>query len=275
VPRRGGPVTFRPPPAPPSQPAGRGKGWQYDTHPRAPGFRAFMAATKGAPAPRDMVPLVDHLRDQTITSCCVGFAFARALDIRAKLEGVPNPYPSAQAIYTIARLKSGSRVLIDQGCMPADAAEGLQEYGIVDEKRYPFAEAHINDAVPWDVIQNGADCKVAGCYRIDAFGQQRIDQVRAVLEQGYPVAFGMSVDQAFEDWRGGAAYNEPRGRSLGGHMQCLIYEPGMAERGEFRLVGSWSHWGEGPGLARITEGFLGSSFCTDFYTVTLAPPGVC
>lgn len=260
--------------APPTRPAGRGKGWKFDTDPRAPGFQAFMAAARSDIVARDMVPLVDHVRDQTITSCCVGFAFARALDIRARLEGIPNPYPSAQAIYTIARLKSGSRNLIDHGCMPADAADGLQMFGVVDEKRWRFDEGHINDALPWDVLQAGADCQVQGCYRIEPFGQARIDQVRAVLEQGYPVSFGMSVDATYEQWAGGDAYNGPVGPSLGGHMQTLIYDKSLVGKPEFRVVGSWSGWGEGPGLARVTEGFLGSSFCTDFYTVTLAPPGV-
>ena len=261
---------------PPPRPFGRGKGWIYDTNPRAPGFGAFMAATRAAVAPRDMVPLVDHLRDQTITSCCVGFAFARALDIRARLEGIPNPYPSAQAIYTVARLLSGSHTLLDQGCMPADAADGLQRFGIVDAARWPFKEERINDHLPWDVLQNGADCQVSGCYRIDAFGQARVDQVRQMLERGYPVAFGMSVDQAFEDWHGGDAYGDPKGRSLGGHMQCLLYEPGIDKLGQFRGVGSWSGFGEdGKALFRLTEGFVGSSFCTDFYAITLAPPGVC
>lgn len=253
----------------------RGKGHIPDTDPRAPGFGAFMAAARKDIVARDMVPLVDHLRDQTITSCCVGFAFARALDIRARLEEVPNPYPSPQAIYTIARLKSGSRHLIDHGCMPADAADGLQMFGIVDDARWRFDEGRINDALPWDVLQAGADCQVQGCYRLDAFGTKRVEQVRAVLEQGYPVSFGMNVDRSYEEWRGGDAYETPSGPSLGGHMQTLIYDKALAGKPEFRVVGSWSGWGEGPGLARITEGFLGSSYCTDFYVVTLAPPGVC
>jgi hypothetical protein len=262
------------PAIPPPRPLGRGKGWTYDTNPRAPGFGAFLAATRGPLAPVDMVPLVDHLREQGISSACVGFAFSRALDIRARIEGVPNAYPSAQSIYTVARLMDGQAQLRDQGCMPADAAEGLQKYGIVQERLWPFDEGKINDHLPWDVLQAADSGRVSGCYRLDSFGAARVDQVRSMLERGYPVAFGMSVDQAFEDWRGGDPYSEPKGRSLGGHMQCLLYEPGIDKLGQFRLVGSWSGWGEGPGLARVTEGFLGSSFCSDFYAITLAPRGV-
>jgi hypothetical protein len=167
-------------------PVERGKGWHRDVNPTAPGFGAFRAQLDAKAPPRDMVREIDRLRDQTITNGCVGFAFSRAINIRARLMGIKAPYPSAQAIYTVARMKSGARALVDQGCMPADAAEGLQGFGVVDEARWPFDEAKINDVLPWDVLQAGADAQVAGCFRIDAFGQARTDQVRTALAARLP-----------------------------------------------------------------------------------------
>jgi len=251
--------------------AGRGKGHIPDKHPTAPGFDKFAASVPSMQCVNiDMTKHCDKLRDQLRTSCCVGFAFSRGLDIRSRIMGLGNPYPSPMFTYAVARLQDGGGVLEDVGCIPGLAANGLLNYGIVSETRYPFDPSKINHHVPWDVIRSGADAQVHGAFRLTGMGLDRIRQIDAALEAGYPVVYGQNVDDAFEQWRGGDAYDGPRGPSRGSHMQCLLYEPGLPAK-ERRGVGSWSDFGEGAAFYRVTEGFLASQYATDFYILTLAP----
>jgi len=254
--------------------APRGKGHIADRAPTAPDFAAFRRAHVGASLePVNMVPFVDRLRDQTITSACVGFAIARAIDIRARITGVHLAYPSARAIYGLARMKEASTPLLDVGCQPSLAIDALQSFGIVGEDRIGFDDARINDPMPWDVFQAGADARLAGAYRLTSSGGQRLEEIRAALAHAYPVVFGMQVDRSYENLLGDPTWHGMLGPSLGGHMQCVINDP-HAPPDAFTIAGSWSGWGYGNGLARVGADYLAGGNATDFYVITIAPMGV-
>lgn len=224
----------------------------------------------GVPASVDLSAHVGQVRDQSITSSCVGQAFARAIHVRAGVEGKDLPFPSALAIYTLAREEERAGMLLDRGCYPRNAAKAISRRGVCGEQHWPFDADRVNGAVPWRVLQDSADALVDGYYRIGGIGADRCELVRSALAAGFPVPFATQVDHALEGYAGRGEIGAFRGPSLGGHMMCLIgYRPGA-----FLGVNSWgSGWGL-RGLFWMTDERIGSESSTDFYALNLAPEGM-
>jgi hypothetical protein len=245
----------------------RSKGYLRDV----PDGRDWMldALVGAAPIP----PLVDwshHLegiRDQGATSSCVGQAFATVLSVRAKIASVAVPPISALHIYALAR--RGEQPLVDGGCRPRDAANGMRLYGVCAEPRWPFDAGKVNDPLPWDTLQAGADAHVDGYYRVAGDGETRCAALRLALAQGFPIAFAQEVDTEFENYSDGIL-GPFTGPSEGGHYTALVgYGPGW-----FFGVNSWgTSWGKN-GLYRISDARIGSDVCSDFYALTMTPGGI-
>ncbi len=219
------------------------------------------------PAMVDLSKHVDHVRDQGATSSCVAQAFARAVHVRAGVEGIAIPFPSALEIYALARRED--LPLVDQGSRPRAAASAMRELGVTAEARWPFDEGKVNDLPSWDVLQHSVDALVTGYYRIGGDGDERCRLVRQALAAGYPVPFALQVDQAFENY-GNGILDRFSGANLGGHMTALIgYGPGW-----FLGINSWgTGWGDG-GFFRTSDARIGEPTCTDFYALTVAPKRV-
>jgi hypothetical protein len=228
-----------------------------------------LAGAAQVPDSFEMTKFIDRVRDQLATSTCVGQADARFVHMRALFCGIQIPFPSALAIYTVARRDDPN--LLDVGCRPRDAATGMRMFGLVAEERWPFDPAKVaGDAarVPWDVLTAGYDAKLDGYYRIGGSGEERCDFLRQALAAGYPIAYAQQVDDALNDYTGGVL-GSFRGPSRGGHMTNLI---GYSRKdGWFLGLNSWgTGWGEG-GLYKISDERVGSDACSDFYACTVAP----
>lgn len=208
-------------------------------------------------------PSVMTIPDQGSTSSCVGQAFATAIETRSHISGNPIERPSSRVAYTGGRLLGAPhRPLSDDGSRPLDVVSALATYGLVAESRVPFSEATINDPLPLDVFQHGADALLGAHYRIvDDVARS----VRQAIAAGYVPVFAMEVDDAFMDL--GAELYVPGGAPLGLHMQAIVgYSPG-----EFLVAGSWGRsWARG-GFARISADFVDSPKCSSFIVPTIIP----
>jgi C1A family cysteine protease len=240
-----------------------GLGHIRDRHdPRDRKLRALIG--KDAPLLPLMVDLTSHIdrvRDQLKTSSCVGQAVARAVHMRASIEGRPVAYPSALHVYAAARaidVADPKHTLDDEGCTPRSAARALANYGVVSEERWPFDPSRVRERPPWDVLRQGVDAKITGYYAVDG----GVDGIKRALASGYPVPFGMVVDDRYFDYAGGLY--EPGGTDAGGHMQCLCgYDPEA-----FVVVNSWGEqWGQ-RGLSRIPHAFMTSDRVFDFWALS-------
>lgn len=229
-------------------------------------------------APRNLPPeasLEQHLRgirDQGQTSSCVGHAIGTAADTRLRKLGFMNtPDPSRVAIYTFARAmgrSSGSKKLVDDGSQPRLAMKGIREWGTPSEKDWPIDQATINDELPWDVMQKASAFRISQWHRIDSLGHGRVEDICNAIAQGYPVVFGVDVDDNFMNYSGKGAVAAPDpSNSYGGHMMCLVgYTTENSER-IFRGVNSWgTGWGDG-GLYWAHEGFIKDVTAGDFYVI--------
>jgi len=212
----------------------------------------------------------DGVPDQLSTSSCVGNAFSTSVFLRAAISGKPITRPSRKAIYDIARLIDAPYMqMVDEGSRPAAAVLGMQQYGLVDERRWPLLEERVNDDPPEDVFQHALDARVNNYYRI-APGAGCAASIRRALLSGYVPAFAMPVDQVYENYDGEGIYAGIMGPILGGHMQCVV---GFGS-GYLLVCNSWSSsWGM-KGLAPVTDGWFDSSNVTDILVPTVVPGGV-
>jgi hypothetical protein len=269
------PAILMPTPTGPRGPvAKRGLGHRPDApDPRDFKVRALFGAPRGMPAESSLEEHVLKIADQGETSSCVGQAIGCAVDTRLRKMGRVVQPVSRQAIYTFGRAidrASPTEALRDEGSYPRLAMRGMKQWGVPTAHRWPFDPAHINDEMPWDVMQESSAFTLSAWWRVSSVGNSRVEEVCQALSHGYPVVFGTEVDAAFCDHTGKGRVTpaDPR-KSLGGHMMCLVgYRTEGATR-VFRGVNSWgTSWGDG-GFYNAGPEFVMDARATDFYVIQI------
>jgi C1A family cysteine protease len=239
--------------------------------PRDWNARAMLGAVRGLPTEASLEEYLGAQRDQGSTESCVGNALATAIEVRLrKLGYLAAARPSALAIYTYARALrrlSTDTPLADTGCFPRSAMKALREWGVPDELRWPFDVSKVNEELPWDVQQAATAFRVQGWYRIDALGRERVDAICHALAQGYPVVFGMDVDQAFLDAQGPTVLDAPHDPILGGHMLAIVGYKTVNSTRTLRIINSWgASWGD-RGAFNASEHLVTAPGAGDFYVI--------
>lgn len=219
-------------------------------------------------APTVDMPTRQPVLAQGPTSSCVAQATSRAIHVYMLSRGHNVEFPSVLTTYVMARLMSnGGGVLRDAGSYPRDAIDALSSWGAVPESRWPFDPAKVNEKLDLDLVQDAATCRVSEWRRIGSSGKARELDVKAALDAGFPVIFGVDTDEAFESYSGGL-YERGNGPSRGGHMVCCL---GYAERTDgstqFWIVNSWSpYWGS-HGWMTMGGRTIGSDYVGDVYAL--------
>lgn len=245
----------------------------------APDDRDWMAngllgAPRNLPGEATLEPFVKRVLDQGMTESCVGHAIAQAADVRLGKLGFDAPPVSPLAIYTMARELARIRTsepLEDVGSYARLAFKGARDFGLVSQECWPLETEHVNDDLPWDVLQAGSAFKVASWYRIASRGIGRVHDVCNAIAQGWPVVFAAEVDQPFQDFVGKKrvpAY-DPK-LAVGGHMLCLVGYATEGPQKVFRGINSWGEsWGD-HGLFWAGEEWLTADTIADVYVVQIA-----
>jgi C1A family cysteine protease len=234
----------------------------------------LLGAARNLPSEASLEPFVRHVRDQGATESCVGNALAQAADVRLNRLGFSAPPVSALAIYTMARDLAridASEPIVDQGSYARLAFKAARSNGFVSEERWPLSQDHVNDELPWDVLQAGSAFKVASWYRIASSGPSRAQEVCNAIAQGWPVIFAAQVDQPFMDFvgKGRVPMYDPA-QAVGGHMLCLVGYATDGPSKAFRVVNSWGEgWGD-HGFFWADEGWVTADTVDDVYVVQIA-----
>ncbi len=205
-------------------------------------------------------------KNQSASSACVGCGLSRGIYGLLRGRGYDIAMPSDKGIYDVARLwDRPGQPLIDLGCRPRAAIEGISEYGICAESRWPLTDANVDELPPLDVFRAGLGALVTGHYRVDS--GDIVTLLKQALGQGFFPVFGMPVDDGYFAYDGNGIYRGLVGPSHGGHMQMLC---GFDDEA-FWVLNSWGTvWGLG-GFARLSHDFLASAACFDRIVVTAVP----
>ncbi len=213
---------------------------------------------------------VKQLPDQGLTQSCVGQAAATALETLSHLHGRPIARPSALAIYTYARLIARPhQPLVDVGCSPSAALQGMRDRGLVAESRWSLQEHDVDEAMPVDVDQHALDALLGEHHRA-APGRGIAERLRLAIHQGHVPIYAQDVDQSFMSYDGSAVFRDLSSGIRGRHMQAIVgYGPDW-----FLVAGSWGRdWGR-DGFALVADEFMESGACDSFIFLTLAPKQV-
>lgn len=232
----------------------RGKGWLRDPHLAGVALHTNARTLLGSDMPPDcsfdLLTKTPSIWDQGQTSSCVGQAWAGLLSTMTGRAFSP------AAVYALARLvdrSSFAEPLRDEGSMPMQAARAIDEWGVALAEKWPFLASRIN-AEP--ALAELEACEAFHTFkprRIYSYGLDRSLDVRRALSMGFPVVFGIDVDEAFERHTGGVIQ-----RTLGGLGGHYLMATGYDARNGVVFFGrnSWgTGWGES-GEFRFSEELL-------------------
>lgn len=266
----------------------RAKGWLEDAAGAAPRLPLSIAANPryGAPSARPSALAYRGKRlYQGRANSCVAFALARAIRIsqasQAELAGVtqPPPTPSPWHIYYNARAIEHAGIdpdkappLADVGSYPRLAVEALKRFGFCEWSFAPYNAELVNEHPPNCAYRRAIDQAGLQWFSLDGHhGTTRADVVRQCYQQRpvVPVVFGMTIDRAFEDWRGGAPINRvDEARETGRHMMTVVE---VLPDDNLLIDNWWDGWGTRDGFGVITPELFGSKFVRNVYAVLPVP----
>jgi C1A family cysteine protease len=208
---------------------------------------------------RDEMPGV---YDQGQLGSCTANAIAGALQYANIKAGHDFGVPSRLFIYYCERLREGS-VTQDAGAYGRDGFASLRKTGAPPETVWPYVIERFADK-PSDEAY--AD---AGANRIKHYTHARTSalEVKLLVADHKPVAFGMSVPQCFEGeacMTTGIMPEFTKGESfIGGHEMLIIgWKPGY-----FEVRNSWGPNVMDAGHVWIPETFLFGGYASDFRAI--------
>ncbi|MCB1172910.1 MAG: hypothetical protein KDK39_05070 [Leptospiraceae bacterium] len=134
----------------------------------------------------------------------------------------------------------------DNGSYISDALDLLVQQGAATWQTMPYTARDYRAQPNTTARREAASYKNRSYRRI---GASQISALRSELANGNPIVFGMAIDDAFYNYKGGV-YAKQGGRNYGGHAMTLVgYDDNKVasngERGAFKIINSWgTSWGE-------------------------------
>lgn len=236
-----------------------------------------------APAAADL-PIASLTRyrgpriEQGGAGACVSFAKARAIHMSMKIQGDDGaPLMSPLFDYRIARLQpyAGRDLadippLQDEGSFPRLSMQATRRVGFVPWDAWAYRDDLVNLNPPPSVTDQAFDQRGFTYYRIDAEGHDAAESARLALLAGYPVIFGMHVDEAFMGHVGSEAIRTVNdAKIVGGHMMAVL---AVEEDGTILADNWWgSGWGFDDGMVRIAPEVFGGAHVFDRYAIRAVP----
>jgi C1A family cysteine protease len=222
--------------------AGRSYGYLRDPHSKKDYRRARLLGAAPLPPSADLRPRCPPVWDQGLGKSCVGHAVADLVAVMVAIaRSVETPRLSRGATYWGARFRMGPEYAdIDAGAYLRDGMKVASKSGIPLESAWPYAKdwrAKPDDGA-W---ATGLDHRIATYHRIVG-----LDELRAELAEGHPVAFGFDVPESFEDNEtaetGTMRPPDPGEEIVGGHAVLAVgYDD---NRSAVLVRNSWgSDWG--------------------------------
>ncbi len=218
----------------------------------------------------DLEQFLPGAYNQRSTSSCVGQSGSGAIYTRAGAMGHKDRrIPSASWLYDIGRMTHGA-MRKDSGTYIRGMCKAARQFGICPEESMPFRVGKINEYPRPKHFRDAYDQRsVSGYYRIYDSGQDRLKAIKTALDRGYPVVYGLRIDENWYDYSAGEVLGVPD-VSIGGHA-TFLYGYSEADGGIFLGQNSWgTSWGDN-GRYRIKQDAVAGSHARDIWAIDTVP----
>lgn len=263
----------------------RGFGWKINRPLDSDPKRIFHANAQ-MPSSVDLRPNCPPIYDQGQLGSCTANAIAGAYQFDEIKNGIDaGLQPSRLFIYYVARSIEGTTAE-DSGAMISDGINAVMNIGICPEFVPDPNPRGIQGESCWPYdIRHFATKPPGMCYAFAKYYHgiksdqitQALTQFRAALNEGYPITFGFTVYESFEDPAvadtGICPYpNVAREQILGGHAVLVVgYDDNFiinGVKGAFLMRNSWGkNWGLG-GYFWMPYAYAMSNHAGDFWIIT-------
>lgn len=223
------------------------------------------SASSGEHIIKELTPVSNQLS----LSSCVANATCDALEILLGLEHSVIQL-SRLFIYWNARVYNNDTDK-DEGTFIANAFDSLQLLGVCPESDWPYDTRMVYTQPNISCYKTANDNQITSYYRIDSYGNERLDDIEAAIRADHPVVFATAVNQSFINYGGGGGgggtvWDAPA-TSAGNHAMIVTgvkRDPGL----QFYIRNSWgTGWGDN-GHCWMSADYLMSSKTFDIWVPT-------
>jgi C1A family cysteine protease len=206
--------------------------------------------------------------NQSFLSSCVANATADAFEaVIARRKGVsPDAVKdlSRLFIYYNARNISNPPMYEDKGSHIRFAFDSISRYGCCEESVYPYNTDLVNKQPTQLAYREAIKNRIYSYYRIDATGDERVEQIIKALVSKCPVVFGAEISNSLLTFnKGDEVIDVPSGDIAGRHaMVCVGYS---ASKNAFEIRNSWGSEWNGNGYCWFSVDYLKDDTTKDLW----------
>jgi C1A family cysteine protease len=217
----------------------------------------------------DRIDLSHHtgpIRDQKKMGCCVSFSLCTVARYLANKDKLFSPL----FLYYVTRMQDGESPKQDIGSTIEEAIEAIENYGLAQEKYWPFHPKNLSLSPSRKAWKDGQKHRFIKAAPI----APNLHSIQMCLAGGYPVLFGLQLYESSEKKKAlrSGVIRIPKSyeRRLGGHcVVCVGYSGLDKDRGYFIIQNSWGTKVGNRGLFYIPYRYaLNSNLCSEIYCVT-------
>jgi C1A family cysteine protease len=193
---------------------------------------------------------------------------AALLQLRRSHAGLLGVRAVASFEYYNARKIEGS-IRQDSGATIRDAVKAAVQFGVIPEAELPYNVAHFTKRPTRKMYVDAKRFQVLEYLRVINAGTSGLNAIKTCITAGYPIVFGATLYESFEQPGPGAdgmiPMPKPGEQVLGGHCQCIVgYDD---KKQAFLIANSWGtgwalHGYEWMPYAYLTNTNLADDFWT-------------
>lgn len=211
----------------------------------------------------EKIPMFDQL---SLNSCAAQSTCA-ALEILLGIEGLPVVPLSRLFVYWNARMYN-QETNKDVGTYISSAFDSLKTLGVCTEDEWDYNTSMVFTQPPLKAFKTANDNTISDYYRIDSYGDDRLNDIETAIRANHPVVFGTKVGQSLEDYQGADKVFDPPTTPIGAHAMCIVgvrRNPTL----EFYVRNSWGgNWGLNNGHFWMSSKYAMWDYTSDLWVPT-------